>query len=425
MKNIFYTAVIIFSLVTSPIVVGAQVASGGNFTLEQSVIAGGGGQNSTGGQFTLDGTIGQAAAGGELSNSMVSVTSGFWNFTGVAQIGFEGDVASRPNGDGFILSDDVVQVRRFFIGLDSPNPSLNEFQRADSGPFATRGNGLLLSDDIVQTRRYQIGLDLPQGAGGPTAAAQSSAPVTVGKALETESPAVAPRELRVESASASPGQPVTVNLKVDAQGDESEYGFTLTYDAAKLLSPTTGAGTTGASVRSCNTAISGQIRCSVGGFPNDPNNNGIGEIAAGNDQTLLTVSFTVAANAPGGTTPLTLSTVNTSNDAAQLLAISSTNGTVTILAPTAANVTVSGRVMTQTGRGIRNVVVTMTDSQGNVRIATSTSFGYYQFDAVAAGETYIFTARAKRFTFGQNTIVQSIMEDTNNINFVAADEKRL
>jgi len=57
MKNIFYTAVIIFSLVFSPIVASAQVASGGNFSLEQSVIAGGG-QQATGGTFSLDGTIG-------------------------------------------------------------------------------------------------------------------------------------------------------------------------------------------------------------------------------------------------------------------------------------------------------------------------------------------------------------------------------
>jgi len=89
-------------------------------------------------------------------------------------------------------------------------------------------------------------------------------------------------------------------------------------------------------------------------------------------------------------------------------------------APTAATVTVGGRVMTASGRGIRNVVVTMTDSSGNVRTATSTSFGYYRFSDVAAGETYIFTAQGKRFTFKKDSRVRSIVEDTDDINFVAS-----
>jgi len=96
-----------------------------------------------------------------------------------------------------------------------------------------------------------------------------------------------------------------------------------------------------------------------------------------------------------------------------------------LLAPTVASVSVSGRVITQSGRGIRNVVVTMTDMQGNVRTATTGSFGYYRFEEVAAGETYIFTARGKRFSFEQNTQVHSIMEETNDINFVASNQSVL
>jgi hypothetical protein len=89
---------------------------------------------------------------------------------------------------------------------------------------------------------------------------------------------------------------------------------------------------------------------------------------------------------------------------------------------TAATVSVSGRVVTPQGRGIRNVVITMTDSNGNTRTARTTTFGYYWFTDVAAGETYIFAARGKRFSFEQNTQVLSIIEDTNNINFVASDQ---
>jgi hypothetical protein len=101
---------------------------------------------------------------------------------------------------------------------------------------------------------------------------------------------------------------------------------------------------------------------------------------------LVRATFTVAANAPAGTTGITLTGVNASNDLAQNLVISSQNGTVTVTAPTAASVSVSGRVMTASGRGIRNVIITMTDSQGNERTATTSSVGYYRFDNIAAGK---------------------------------------
>lgn len=58
--------------------------TGGNFAIEKSVVAGGGGQNAAGGNFALDGTIGQSAAGNALNNAPFTVTSGFWNFSPLA-----------------------------------------------------------------------------------------------------------------------------------------------------------------------------------------------------------------------------------------------------------------------------------------------------------------------------------------------------
>ncbi len=86
---------------------------------------------------------------------------------------------------------------------------------------------------------------------------------------------------------------------------------------------------------------------------------------------------------------------------------------------TAATVSVGGRVMTSTGRGIKNVVITMTDLEGNTRTVTTTKSGSYLFQDVEAGGTYIFTATGKRFTFGQKTQVHSITEDTDTIDFIA------
>ncbi len=91
-------------------------------------------------------------------------------------------------------------------------------------------------------------------------------------------------------------------------------------------------------------------------------------------------------------------------------------------APSAASVTVGGRVLTANGGGIRNVRVTLTGVNGETRTAISTTFGYFKFENVPSGETYIFSVFAKRFTFNQPTQVRSILEETNDLIFTANGE---
>jgi hypothetical protein len=84
-----------------------------------------------------------------------------------------------------------------------------------------------------------------------------------------------------------------------------------------------------------------------------------------------------------------------------------------------------GRVLTLSGRGISGVRLTLTDSNGQIRTTSSTAFGYYIFEDVEAGSTYILSATGKRFVFSQPTQVLNINEETNEVNFVADSEKRL
>ncbi len=95
------------------------------------------------------------------------------------------------------------------------------------------------------------------------------------------------------------------------------------------------------------------------------------------------------------------------------------------MAPTAATVSISGRVMTASGRGIVNVRLTLTDSNGEIRTTTTTAFGYYRFDDVQAGETYILSAAGKRYTFSQPVQVLNINEEASEVNFIANSENRL
>jgi hypothetical protein len=69
----------IAALLTTILVLSPAVfaQSGGQYSITQSVIAGGGGKSDSG-TFSVTGTIGQAAAGGEHDGPPFSHQSGFW-----------------------------------------------------------------------------------------------------------------------------------------------------------------------------------------------------------------------------------------------------------------------------------------------------------------------------------------------------------
>jgi len=93
--------------------------------------------------------------------------------------------------------------------------------------------------------------------------------------------------------------------------------------------------------------------------------------------------------------------------------------TTQTFAPTAAGVTVGGRVLTANGVGIGKTRVTLTSGSGEIRTAISSAFGYFRFDDITTGETYIFTVYAKRYAFSQPVQVRSIFDNTDDIFFTA------
>ena len=89
------------------------------------------------------------------------------------------------------------------------------------------------------------------------------------------------------------------------------------------------------------------------------------------------------------------------------------------LAPTAAEVSISGRVTTADGRSIRNVRVSLTDQSGNVRSALTNAFGYYRFDGIEAGQTVVISVAAKRYVFASPTRIVTVQEELADIDFTA------
>lgn len=69
------------------------------------------------------------------------------------------------------------------------------------------------------------------------------------------------------------------------------------------------------------------------------------------------------------------------------------------MVPTSAPASISGRALTRDGRGITNAVVILTDQLGDVRFARTGSLGYYRFDDVSTGQTYVMGASSKRYEF--------------------------
>lgn len=118
MKNqiYFFLTVIFFAL---PFCVKAQ--SGGNYTITQSVIASGGGQQSAGAGYEVSGTIGQPLAGTNSAGGNFSVRGGFWAFQNLAPSAAQVSLGGRVfSGKGLgiirrvriVLYDTVTGVER-------------------------------------------------------------------------------------------------------------------------------------------------------------------------------------------------------------------------------------------------------------------------------------------------------------------------
>ena len=84
--------------------------------------------------------------------------------------------------------------------------------------------------------------------------------------------------------------------------------------------------------------------------------------------------------------------------------------------PTAASVSISGRVVTPSEFGLTNARVTLTDIQGGSRTVLTGKFGNFRFANVAAGGTYILSVTSGRYTFAPQIITAN--EDLTDLIFV-------
>lgn len=127
--------------------------------------------------------------------------------------------------------------------------------------------------------------------------------------------------------------------------------------------------------------------------------------AAANNQPQLQVRVitTNAANLAGSSTPDEWIGVNN-------YVITSSVG------PSAAGVTVGGRVVSSSGRAVRGATVTMYDKTGFAQSAITNGFGYYAFSDVEIGTTYNFIVVSKQYSFTPRTV--TVVDELADLNFV-------
>ena len=125
-------------------------------------------------------------------------------------------------------------------------------------------------------------------------------------------------------------------------------------------------------------------------------------------------SVRVTYDLPAGTNGSLVRVTGTATDA---------DGNTSQFAPvpaitTAASVAVSGRVTTADGLPIRSARIGLQSETGMSTVLTN-AFGYYKFEKVGSGRTYILSARHKTYSFGPPRVVR-VIDQLVDLNFIAS-----
>ena len=75
------------------------------------------------------------------------------------------------------------------------------------------------------------------------------------------------------------------------------------------------------------------------------------------------------------------------------------------LAPTAASISISGRVLDDAGGPVANAILYLQTQEGELMVARSSSFGFYRFNNISAGQTVLISVQSRRFTYAPRTVI--------------------
>lgn len=377
-------------------------------------------------------------------------------------------VAAETNNDGRVNTTDALYIQQYLAYITTPTPNIieqwkflpgtqnytltsNQTNQNYTAVLVGEVDGNWVAPGTSASLQATSTTSESEDAKAAAAAIDTNATDIEDKPLEIEEPRQAKESIKyalsaAESAVAAAVSSVTVSLPTNATASTGTsvtipinvsqlpaltdanavktYAFSVQYNATVLQY--TGFDTTGTLSASGGTVACGQP-------PPDATNNRIVSCNYTNPSgitgqgTLLKLNFTVIGTSGQ---PSALTFVGTQRQPDPFIfnngdpqAVTS-NGSFTVTGTTAASVTVGGRVLTSDGRGITNVLISLTNTNGQIRTATTGEAGHYRFEGVEVGQTYILSVRAKRYTFSRPQQVISINEETEQINFMAEAEKR-
>ena len=125
---------------------------------------------------------------------------------------------------------------------------------------------------------------------------------------------------------------------------------------------------------------------------------GIYEVATDGSGTMSLTSFSTDLIAPGSNVEF----------------VGGVNG----LAPLAASVSISGRILTGSkAGGLSNAVVYLTEANGNTQIVRTSSFGYYRFEDIEVGQNVTLMVYSRRYQFAPQIV--NVSEKLTDLNFTA------
>jgi len=88
----------------------------------------------------------------------------------------------------------------------------------------------------------------------------------------------------------------------------------------------------------------------------------------------------------------------------------------TACSTTATGASISGRIQIETGQSLVNATVSISDGDGFVRTARSSSFGYYRFDDIPIGRNYILKVDSRHYNFNPRFI--NVVDNLTQVDFV-------
>ena len=82
----------------------------------------------------------------------------------------------------------------------------------------------------------------------------------------------------------------------------------------------------------------------------------------------------------------------------------------------------AGALWFASNAGIRNVIITLTESDGTIRTTSSGTFGTFRFTAVTVGQVIILNVTSEKFNFEQSSMALNLIEETGGIEFTALEK---